>query len=97
MKKLFGVSLAYLLALGMTAALAQGYKKEDLTGDQKAEMRARADKLIADRAAHPMGDSKPAHELPKPTAPPITGPIPKKHTTKQRYMRCCVVRAPAGG
>ncbi len=51
MRKLLLGIVASFLVVGSAAA---AYKLEPLTNDQRAEMRARAEKLVAERDAQPM-------------------------------------------
>lgn len=54
MRKLLAVIVASTLALGATAGFAADVaKKEELTKEDRMEMRTRADKLVAERAANP--------------------------------------------
>ena len=53
MKNLLGAIVASTFALSTAGFAADAYKREDLTKEQRTEIRARADMLIAERAAHP--------------------------------------------
>ena len=53
MKNLLAAAVASTLVLSTAGYAADAYKREDLTKEQRTEMRARADMLIANRAAHP--------------------------------------------
>jgi hypothetical protein len=59
MSKLLAAIVAATFALGA----APGYAKtEELSNDQRAELRQRAERLTAERAAHPTAHQTPAKE-----------------------------------
>ena len=58
MNKALAVIATSVFVLHTAAAFAAD-KREELTKDQRMEMRDRADRLVAERAAHPM----PANEM----------------------------------
>jgi hypothetical protein len=69
MQKVLAAIVASVFALGTTVAFA---KQEDLSKDQRADMRARADQLTRSRAT--------GTEHKQAEATPVTA---KKHTTKK--------------
>lgn len=50
MSKLIAAVVASVFALGAASGFAQGYKKEELTPEQKMEIRDRVERLKAERA-----------------------------------------------
>lgn len=66
MNKLLAAIVASTFALGSGSGFAaDAAKKEELTKEQRTEMRNRADKLIAERAAHPNQAKAAAEPAPK--------------------------------
>ena len=65
MSKLVAVIVATTFALGAAAGFAADTaKKEELTKEERMEMRTRADKLIAERAANPQPASTTLEKAP---------------------------------
>jgi hypothetical protein len=79
MSKLLAALVASTFALGSAAGFAAdaAKKKEELTKEERAEMRSRAERLIAQRAAQPTApeQARAADKAPK---------AKKHHGTKQR-------------
>jgi hypothetical protein len=66
MHKLLAVVVASTLAFGSVAGFAaDAVKKEELTQDQRTEMRSRADRLVKERAQAPAPVKVEAQHTPK--------------------------------
>ena len=81
MNKLLAAIVASSFVLGSTTVIAaDAAKKEELTQEQRSEMRSRADRLVKERAQTPTPVKADAQRAPKAKAPPA-----KKTNTVSRH------------
>jgi hypothetical protein len=81
MSRVLAVIVASIFAFGAASGLAQtAAKKEDLTKEERAEMRNRADRLVAERAS---GVTPAKASADAPAKAPTTSPA-KKNVKKKK-------------